>query len=155
MKYEELLKEVGDRMGLAEVLRPNDDGVVTLSDGAFTLVISADPDRTRLEVAGEVGPLPEGGREGCLMLLMGANCRFAGTKGATLSVLPDDDLVLLNRRERLEGLDAETLQTLLQDFIDSLAEWRGILADYGRLGPSIDEARAADARIGGGAFLQI
>lgn len=123
-------------MNIPETLLPNDNGVLTLSDGECTFFIMVDANRTRLEVVGEVGALPESGREGCLRMLLGANCRFQGAKGATSSVLQDEDLVLLNRRERLDGLAPETLQAILKDFVDTLVEWRETLARYARVGPT-------------------
>lgn len=157
MEYEELLRTVGERLNFPETLLPNDNGVLTLSDGEFTFSIMVDADRTRLELVGGVGALPLGGREGCLRMLLGANCRFQGTKGATLSVLQGEDLVLLNRRERIDGLAPETLEAIMKDFVDSLAEWRETLARYAQVGSMIDEAKAdaAAARDEGGTFLRV
>ena len=125
-----LLSEFGDAMGLPDLafdennccsLVAGDDTVIHLQfrEGAGDLLF-----------VGPVGVLPEGDEDqtDVLKFLMISNLYGTDTDGATLSLEPNGNIVLLHRAWDPEGADAARLVHALVAFAELLTLWQKRLA---------------------------
>ena len=113
----------------SEGLRLDEDGVCRLvfeSGGNVYVVLDAASDD--LVVWTPAGVLPPEGQAEILRGLMRANLFWAGTNGATLSLAPDDETVVLARRVPLPGLDSEHLSGVIEQTVDDAAHFNVGLA---------------------------
>ena len=88
--------------------------------------------------------------------MLEANHLFAGTAGATLSRDKKTGRFCLCRVEPLALLDADSFASVMESFVNTLAVWRSIVANY-RPDESGAAAPAADPppSISFGGFLQV
>ena len=89
----------------------------------------------------EVGRLPETGGAPLLRAALQANYLFRGTAGATLAVSPDTQALFLNQSLLLDSLSYDDFLKKLSDFVDTLAVWKKLLADYR---PAVSDAAAEE-----------
>ena len=101
----------------------------------------------------EVGRLPEAGGGPLLRAALQANYLFRGTAGATLAVAPDTQALFLNQSLLLDSLSYDDFLQRLSDFVDTLAAWKKLLADYRPGGSDTAEETAPDSSQQG--FLKI
>ena len=80
-----------------------------------------------------LGPMPA---QGCLELLtelMAANCRFAGTDGATIGLDTENDTVVLARQYDFATLNPDALGQAVKSFTEVGERLRRTIADRGLL----------------------
>ncbi|MEO1017081.1 MAG: type III secretion system chaperone [Pseudomonadota bacterium] len=125
---QKLLADFGRTIGL-DSLSLDDTGRLTLRiDDAFTVDIEHDDEEDIILLAAELtrlGAEPE--RERLLELLRG-NLFFDATEGATLALDGTDNLVVLQRTMRLEGLVVGEIARVLEIFIATAETWKDRLA---------------------------
>jgi hypothetical protein len=115
------MREFGVVAGL-ENLAPDMNNECVLSIDAFLVSICSRNDEELLLYAA-VGKLPESNRELLMARLLAANYFFAETGGATLAVSPLNGEIQLIYSERLQGLDAQALTGILENFLARLEHW--------------------------------
>lgn len=77
-----------------------------------------------IQVYGVLGPVPAGNRETLYRQLLEANLFCTKTRGATLSVDPVQEEVLLSRRVELASATPTAFAELIEQFAANVEEWR-------------------------------
>ncbi|WP_142850612.1 type III secretion system chaperone [Telmatospirillum sp. J64-1] len=75
-----------------------------------------------------LGPVAGPARASVLRLMLQANCGWAATRGATLSLLGGSGDTVLAIRLPAVSLDATRLRTTLGDLCDTAETWQAVLA---------------------------
>lgn len=115
--FNRLLADLAARVGSAAV-EANDDGSCHMSFEPDTeLSMLANPLDGSLFLWTSPGML-SGDKEAACRRLLEANLFWRGTDGATLSLLPESDNIVLTMRQPLEGLDAAGLQDLIERMVE-------------------------------------
>ena len=131
-----LLRRFGEYVGLPDLCL-DEDNLCTLSFDDLAVCLSLWEKSGDLLVYADVGVLPSPVEGRVFQRLLEANCLFSGTRGATLGVRYDEErnvfVVALARLVRVETLQQENFQNLLQEFIDTEAHWQQELVSLLRL----------------------
>ena len=117
-----LLQELGKRVGI-DGLATDDKGVCTLSiDEHLLLNFLANPKDGNLIIWCVVGEVPSvdylNNRAETLTTLLRTNLFWQETGGATLSMMPDSDDIILANRYPLLDIDAEQLQQITEQLVE-------------------------------------
>ena len=122
-RFQNLLKELGVNVGLAD-LKPNNDGLCSLRfDDRVTIDLEYHEESTSLIFSSIIGTLLAHQTEKIYPDLLEANLLWAGTGGATLGVDPVTLSAFLCYKERIEEMDFVRFQDLLKGFSDVAIFW--------------------------------
>jgi hypothetical protein len=122
-RFQNLLKELGANVGLAD-LKPNNDGLCSLRfDDRVTIDLEYHEESTSLIFSSIIGTLLTHQTEKIYPDLLEANLLWAGTGGATLGVDPVTLSAFLCYQERIEEMDFVRFQDLLKGFSDVAIFW--------------------------------
>lgn len=83
---------------------------------------------------------------------------FGGTAGATISLDPDNGRIVLCRLLPLATLDADRLYAEVERFVNTVATWAKVVADYRGAAaevPGEGSAEEIPAMFGAGGFMQV
>ena len=149
METKELLKDFGDRIGVA--LEPDADGVCAFEADGLAVSIHDLPEVGAVALVGDLGEPPPERLESLYEALLGANHLFRDTGGATLSRDPDSGHLALCRALPTKALDADAFYDVIERFVSSAQVWARVVRDYRP--PSADAASAAP--FGTGGFLSV
>lgn len=128
-------------------LQMDDEGVCRLVfDSGANIYVVLDADASDLVVWAPAGMLPPEGQTEILRALMQANLFWGGTHGATLSLAPDGETVILARRVPLHGLESTELGWAIEQTLDDATTYNKGLAFSGVLAEEPDEAPAFNPR---------
>lgn len=111
---------------------PDGNGVYWLSVDDMELRVFATDDG-HVAFSADVGEPPPGGvetRECFYRTLLEAMHLGRGSAGASFSIDGSSGTVCLHRTEALSALDFESFKSMMGHFVDTLAEWRKIAADF-------------------------
>jgi len=122
MQFNELIAELGKKTGL-DFLTPNEDGLCEIDTEFATVNIQDVSEMGMVLLTGIVCPVPDEPSRAFLMALLEANFMFQRTRGATLSIDTEANVVMLARYERLSDLDGDRLAVILANFLDTMREW--------------------------------
>ena len=131
MKLDALMREYAEEAGHKPFVADR--------NGAFNLEIDSMPvsfeetDDGHIVLQGPVGGLPpavSAGRERLYRALLEAMFRGRASGGAVFSVDHASDKVYLHRIEHSLALDYIGFKAFVESFINVLAQWRTLLADY-------------------------
>jgi len=129
MHPDTLLSELGTLAGLPE-LKLNEQGCTRLVfDGSLAVNFEWNDSLGQLLVYAPVGRLPAEGKEPLYRLLLEGNLFGLETAGATLSVDPLENEIVLHRAIEVEGITATAFQALVGAFVDTLENWTARLAE--------------------------
>ena len=153
MTFEELIAAFGAKIGVA-LVADNESCVVGVDDMTVTFLHLDEADK--ISIYGEIGETPQDGIEELLSTMLEANHLFAGTAGATLSRDKKTGRFCLCRVEPLALLDADSFARVMESFVNTLAVWRSIVANYrpdesGAAAPAADPPPSTSF----GGFLQV
>ena len=149
MTTKELLKDFGDRIGVA--LEPDADGVCAFAADGLAVSIHDLPEVGAVALVGDLGEPPPERLEGLYEALLGANHLFRDTGGATLSRDPESGRLALCRALPAKTLDADAFYDVIERFVSSAQVWAHVIRDYRPA--SADAAPAAP--FGTGGFLSV
>ena len=139
-------------------------------NGAFNLEIDSMPvsfeetDDGHIVLQGPVGDLPpavSAGRERLYRALLEAMFRGKASGGAVFSVDHASDKVYLHRIENSLALDYIGFKAFVESFINVLAQWRTLLADYrpdagqAEQGAQEEPEAPCNAAFGGDGFIRV
>ena len=127
MTFKELIAAFGAKIGVA-LVADNESCVVGVDDMTVTFLHLDEADK--ISIYGEIGETPQDGIEELLSTMLEANHLFAGTAGATLSRDKKTGRFCLCRVEPLALLDADSFASVMESFVNTLAVWRSIVANY-------------------------
>jgi len=131
MEFNELLKDLGAKLGGTFELTPDESGTVMLEIDEMPVSILELNELGLVVLLGVVGELPpEEKIERLYRALLEANHHFAGTAGATLSVNPETNAVELCRPLVRAVLDGERLFNELERFVNTLEVWRKLVTEF-------------------------
>jgi hypothetical protein len=140
--FSALLQSFGKDIGL-EGMTLDEEGYLALQTEAGTSVHCQVEDG-RLMLLASLGRLPTGEKSAPAMKsLLAANALWEGTRGATLSIEPTSDEVLLAQRWTLAELEKTGIQSALETFLAVITHWTGFLR-VGDATPSSAEGGIVD-----------
>ncbi|MBC6496708.1 MAG: type III secretion system chaperone [Alphaproteobacteria bacterium GM7ARS4] len=118
-----LLKTLGESIGLDSLHFDDNDGCLLQFDDTITLLLLYDAPQDDVYLFSFVQEIPADHREKVLIRLLEANYRWQETAGATLSLNPGSESVVLTRQVSANGLDLPQLEKLIGDFVDNVEKW--------------------------------
>ena len=136
MTFDELMGDVGKSLNIELTTH---DGATQLEIDGMTVSILEMPALDSVVLNGIIGDPPPEGLAPLHKAMLEANYNFAGTAGATLAANPENGELTLTRLVPAVQLDANSLLTALEGFVNVLETWRKIVADYR---PNVAEASA-------------
>lgn len=122
MEFKELMAEFGKKVGLANLV-PNEDGLCELDTAFATVNVQNVPETGMVLISGMIRPVGPDPSSAMLRALLEANFAFKKTHGATLSIDPDENVVMLMRYERLADLDCDRFALIVTRFLEAMGEW--------------------------------
>ena len=134
MEFDVLLERFGKDTGLGKLALDEADTCSFLVD-EMKVSLTHIAEGGHLLCFADVGALSAEVDPAFLLAALKANYLFRGTGGATLAVSPDASTLFLNQSLLLESLSYDDFLQALSDFVDTLAEWKKLLADYGPATP--------------------
>lgn len=153
MEYFQLIAGLADEIGLPG-LKPDADGVCSLSVDGVELMLAEKPDTGDLVLMAEAGDVPQDGRDQFFRKLLEEMGDGERTNGAVYSVEPETKKVFLHQTAKLLLLDAPKLATLLSAFVDVLQRARSFTLDFRASSPSAGADQPSPA-FGAGDFIQV
>ena len=139
MEYDELMKKLGESLGL-ESFQPDDDGDYSIQADDTVVSFESQPRGGLLDILAQVCELPaEGGDRICRVLLT-AMAPAAAAEGYGFFIIDADDCLYLRRTVALADLDVEKLRQSLEKFLNALDEWRASIDDFIQVQSAIDAA---------------
>jgi hypothetical protein len=137
--FDRLLEEFGASLGLSDI-KAGEDGACHIAFEPDTeLSMLPDPVDGDLVVWTSPGALGADKEAACRKLLE-ANLFWRGTGGATLSLLPGSDEIVLATRRPLAGLDVEGFKALIEQMVLQSERLQHELAGNGDARPKNDTA---------------
>lgn len=127
--FDEIMKALGAETGL-DGLAPDSDGIYDLEIDGHSLSLCAPAGTGTFVVWAAVGSVPPEGRRELYEQLLRAMYRLRETDGARFSILRETESLVLQRADRVAGLDVERLVDALDSFVGVLADWRRRVADF-------------------------
>ena len=126
MDAKELMADIARRIGLEY------DGADAFSFAAdgLAVAIARLPELDAVALTGDIGEPPPEKLEGLYKTLLGANHRFGGTAGATISLDPETGRIALCRVLPLATLDGDTLYAELERFVNTMEAWSNVVSNY-------------------------
>ena len=124
-----LLADLGKSIGLDELYFDDNDGCLLQFDDTITLLLLYESRQELLYLFSFVQELPATNREKVLRRLMEANYRWNETEGATLSLNPGEDNVVMTLQLSAVGLDLSVLEDTIGRFVDGVERWSKYLAN--------------------------
>jgi hypothetical protein len=121
MTFEELLQELGPRLGLPDLV-VGEDGTCTIGLGDVGEIHMGDDDDCLILVA-NAGGIPARNRVPYLRRLLEANFFHRDSGPALIAVDPELDEAMLIRRLPLAGLDVEAVERALTDLAAYQQRW--------------------------------
>jgi hypothetical protein len=123
MEFQDILQELGSRMGLRGLCLDDNNVCRLVFDGRLTIDIEPLPERNRLFLHSVVCPLPAEDREGLFAELLEANLFGKATGGASFGLDANLEEILLFRELDLANLDYQGLASELEIFLQQLEIW--------------------------------
>lgn len=136
MELNELMKAFGDKVGIAG-LEPNDQGEYLLSFDDMSVGFKEDIATKSLIIASSFAEKPEEGSDRLAEILLGANHLFVATAGNTIAFDPNEKNYVLQRREPLAMLDADSFMAIAESFVNSLEQYKNLVNEFR---PALEEA---------------
>lgn len=124
---EELLAALGESLGIGSIELDEDDNCGLTIDGSIDVVLEYDEAAGHFTLVTTPGTVPDEGRDAMLAELLNANLLWQGTGGATLGVDTTTSAVVMSYRRAVAGLDAESLQSWISDFVEAADHWRNAI----------------------------
>ena len=123
MKYDELMVDLGKRFELKD-FRPDEDGYCEIYADDFTVTFQHVPETDMVLttcLVCELGPEPSAK---FYRRLLEANFMYKETHGATLSIDPEAETVMLSRYDRLGQIDGESFYRTVEMFMVVMLTWK-------------------------------
>lgn len=125
--YDDLIDQLAVHLGLdAPTLRLTQE--IVIDDLPVGLQFEGDEQGGDIVLFCGLGQPPEHRLAQVYSTLLQANCFWIGTGGATLSVQPESQQVLMCARQPLEDQTPEYLARVLDVFVDAGLYWQGFIA---------------------------
>lgn len=126
MKTHELIVELGRVLHLPS-LALDEYNVCRVIFDTYAIDFEALPDKDELFLIAELGPIPDD--LALYRRLLEANRYGIETGGATLSIDPDRDSVIIHRQLDVSSMNYATFELKVQLFFERLKHWKGCYMD--------------------------
>lgn len=123
MEYNELIADFGKRIGIDDY-QPDEEGLCEIDTDDFTVTFQHVPETGMVLTTGLICELGYDPSPAFYRTLLEANFMYNATHGATLSVDPTNDCVMLSRYDRLNQLDGEEFFKTTELFMKAMLEWK-------------------------------
>lgn len=130
MEFHSLIDALAERLGIAEGVSPDAEGVFRLGAEGVSVAFLEVPENRSLVMFGEVCELPEEGADALKTALLKENFMGRGAPDGAFS-LSKENRVVLHRYVDLEKTDADALLALVENFLRRVLDWRNLVAEYG------------------------
>ncbi len=138
MTNSEAVRQLGQFLGL-ELELGSDEAAELIVGEDLSILISGDPDGSRLRFTGVVATFPEGDAASAARTLLKANYDGQGTGAAALALDPVSEDVVLTRAFDVANQAADGLSAAVEEFANYLEFWQSRL-DSLVAGPAADPA---------------
>lgn len=124
MEYSELIQKTGNIFGLEE-WEPDEDGLCSLiAEEAEINLVCNDSDRDIILITSGIIELPVDCPADILTMALDSNYKFAETKGATLSLDKEENMLILSTTVKVSATTPEKLASELEKFASTLLALR-------------------------------
>ena len=161
MDYQELMKELGARLGL-EDFTPNQDGHFGMYIDETLVTFIEQPEHGLMHTVAKICELPDDGDgDPICRVLLAAMAPTAAADAYTFYLATDGKSICMRRTDALSNLTVDGLLEALERYANALTEWRKSIANFHQAMPVIDqelEQQAEENRtfsLGGDGFLQV
>ncbi len=147
--WDDLLVEVAELADLDDVIRLEEGRtawLLGLNDDETVLVEWQEATR-RMMFMLEIGPLPEPGRERCLLDVLYYNLLWQQTGGARIALLPPGNHLQLMLDVHAEQLGATQITNVIGSLWQVAQAWRESLAQTARTAPETSEDTATSSQM--------
>ena len=163
MELEEIMAQFAETAGLEKGFGADADGVYRLRIDEMPVSVSpaGDGHFALFAPVGEPPPDAVAGRERLYRTLLESAHLGRGTASASFSIDAESGNICLQRLESTAALDLEGFRQLLGNFVNTLVEWRRIVADFRPVAVKVDEEARKGEEIsrslamGADGFLQV
>lgn len=140
-----LLTDLGNEMGIGGLVFDESDSCLLQFDEKITVLLLYEGRENVIYLFSYVGSLPEDERKSNVMLIkmMGANYRWQEAGGATLSIRPGDNDVVLTRKMEMDAIDINKLKSAVSDFVLAQEKWAVEMANGAAARPAGAEGKPA------------
>lgn len=122
--FEALLREFSEHVGTEE-LQCSEEGVCTIyAENDLLLNLFVNPNDGQLILWIPLPELPVGERTNTMAALLRANLFWQQTHGATISMLPDAEILVLVRQDPIKSVDVQRLEELISSMLETALELR-------------------------------
>lgn len=136
MRLDEIFGELSEKFNI-DGLSADDEGVYRLNADGMEIAVADAEDGVHFVLWAEVGQQPSSCQEQVFRILLQAMFMGQQTKGASFSL--HDETVYLQQQEGLEGLDIARFESLLEDFVNTLSDWREAIRSFSSVAPELDK----------------
>lgn len=140
MDFKVLMAAFGSGIGISD-LCPDENGVCNLAFDGMDVSFTSVKEIGRLVVWAEVGEIPSEGGDRLCRTMMEAMFMGQCTAGASFSVNAETGRIYLQRIEPLRGIDLAEFRRLVEKFLNTLAQWRKLVAEYRPIAAEIHRAQ--------------
>lgn len=144
MNATDLVGELAQRTGLANLALSGDGTASLVVDGTTTLHIEHDAAAQRLHVYTPLGVPPAAGREACFGRLLEANLFGLQTGGGSIALHRPSNQLLLTRSMDLDTTDITALEAALDQMLQAVASVKALVD-----APNGTESAPFDPRLSG------
>lgn len=124
MNLENLLAELGQRLGVGTIELDGGGGCVLAFDDNLVVEIEASDDPPGMTFSSALGPVPAGDRSAIFTELLEANLLGRGTGPASFGFDSDLDEIVLSRLINRTEIDIDSFEAELETFLQVLSVWR-------------------------------
>lgn len=127
MQYDEIIAALSEKIGIPLT---SDDGVCQLGVDDMQVTLMSIPEAESISLYAEIGMPPPQGLETLYRTMLECNHLFKGTMGSTISLDEESGKFYLCRYDRLQMMEIDQYLKILENFVNTLETWQGILRDY-------------------------
>lgn len=153
MRINELIGELEKRTGGTY---PIEGGICAISIDDMPVTIQEINEIGVISTYAEIGEPPPQGLEKLYEAMLSANHLFQGTNGSTISFDAESRHFFLCRVDQTSMMDGAGFCAMLEQFVNTLAVWRKMLADYRPVAETVvDEPDGLSGSAGLSGFMQV
>ncbi|OLQ81609.1 hypothetical protein BIT28_09560 [Photobacterium proteolyticum] len=128
MELKQLMADFCQDYGI-DLIEPNEEGIVTLAINQDSVRLHLQEHKGYLVLFTQVGILPEDVTVSQLKQILAANYFWLGTKGFTISLSPETDMLIASRQDSMEVVHYEGFAAMIEAAVEVVEHWRKVMAD--------------------------
>ncbi|ELR67243.1 hypothetical protein C942_02752 [Photobacterium marinum] len=128
MELKVLMAEFCQDYGI-DLIEPNEEGIVTLAINQDTVRLHLQEHNGNLVIFSQIATLSEETTAEQLKQILSANYFWLGTKGFTISLAPETDMLIASRQDALVAVQYEGFAAIIEAAVEVVEHWRKVIAD--------------------------